>query len=245
MKPGSKEIAIEMMRVLALAGSARLSDQSVVNSLANSKFYQRFQREIETDPAAISRDLSMQGAANARNGSMKFYPLPFFHSTDIECVLFRPYFFNSWDSSKVEIIQIGGSPHYAELGYRIERGSRGATDRHGYLHVQMTDKFKLGLEVAVPAGLSTKHPAFPINDAQPYSPIYAAMVAFTGLQPDWANGLARELDNLRQYGNPANFGKLVESVKTTSYAILFQRKPDFQNRMAGALSLFFARWQRL
>lgn len=244
MKPGQSETAIELMRILALAGSSRLNDPAVVNALVNSKFYQQYQAEIETDPQAIGRDLSPSGAKNRRNGSMKFYPLPFFHASHIECVLFRPHFFSGWDASKVEIIQIGCAPDHAELGYRIERGHHGDVDRHGYLHVQMAANFHQGIQLAIPAGLSTKHPAFPINDTQPYAPVYAAMIAFTGLQKDWNGGLANELKNLQQYGNSANFNHIVASVKTTCHAMFFNRGKNVQSKIAGRIGLWLAKLQR-
>jgi hypothetical protein len=211
-----REFALKIARILAVAGCDRITNARIEKLLLSSTFFKNYSERLETDAKKIHFDLCTFAADNEEIPSSSFFPLPFEKRKDYLVAFFRPHFFSD-NGCKIDIIQLCKPPFHNEaIGYRIERGHRGSSDPHGYLHVQMTPSFPHSdgpIQVHLPPGLSSSYPAYPIPHRQVYASLYGALVAFAGLRRDWQGGLIDEFEKCRNSYSGSDFDDLLQRLK--------------------------------
>lgn len=204
-----REIAFKIARILATAGCDTITNARIEKILTSRTFFKNYSERLETNASRINFDLCISAADNQDVPASSFFPLPFEKRKDYLIAFFRPHFFGD-NGCKIDVIQLCKA-HDIAVGYRIERGHRGDSDPHGYLHMQMTPSFPHTdgpIEVHLPEFLSKSYPAYPIAHKQIYASLYGALVAFAGLQRDWQGGLVDEFEKCRNFYPGSDFDDL-------------------------------------
>ena len=200
---------------MALEGLVYINKKSVEDLLLASSFGSTYTDLIETRATDIEAMLTYENVKKGRPITRKFFISPFKAAGKFEVLLFRPHFIDLGAVVKIDIVQLWEDGGCREIGYRFENEERRANSLHNYPHMQVTKGFNHNVllgNMNVPENM----PDVPIAEKRPHSRLFAALVAFVGLDTQGTIGLASELGKLANTGgSTAEIKAYLKEVKAT------------------------------
>lgn len=202
-----------------------MGDPHVRNALLKSKFFEDNSDIIIDRGPDVDFALSEAAVANPRLRKKTFVPMPFQEPGHFFLCFLRLRDL-SLEKKLVDIdfIALSKQPNMDPVGYRFEVGRHGATDLHGYLHVQLTESFDReeqgdGAILLTPLPhMSVKFPAFPLSNECDYSAVFCCLLSFAGLTPNLKKGLVQQFELCVDYYDGNNFSaaknKIADICKT-------------------------------
>jgi hypothetical protein len=221
---GDEELdhALRLVELLGRAGCDAVSDDSINRHLV--EFHERHGDAIERRGDSIAFENTEWVARERSRQSRKFFPIAVAKPKFIKASFIRLYPFLKEESCKVELIIFFSTNPKTPVGYRFEAGHRGNEDVHGYLHVQMTDRFKKGedgwIDLMIPCPLRKECPAPPLPAAIPYAGLYCALLSLSGHSRDGKKGLIERIREAERFFKGSDFCQFVEKTHKKLEALL-------------------------
>ena len=185
------------MRAFARAGIDRVSNR-------HTRFPENSPAQILEAQSPVSQDVKFGLSNDGPKGNDNFWPLPNISGNENIFAFFRPGLAGQGQNQILKTHLILACENSGEsIGLRFEQGDLQygnpvASDRHFYMHAQLTPEFYStasgGFMLCLPTCFKSC-PAIPVPHLGRYGSWFAALVAVAGHQQDNASSVLKSFEN--------------------------------------------------